>query len=385
MSKSRRRRLVRKRRGIALTLSVIAMVVIAALVTGIMMSVQTETKTSENSRKMNQAFAVADAAAGEVIALWQANGYNNMATGAVQTISGSAPNATGTYTGSITRVNSEFFFVDITGKDNASTAKQRIGIMVKLRRLTFDANAAVTTRGPGKIGGSTIIDGNDSRPWTSCPPAGPAKPGIRHPNTSQLNFVGGCNDMSCVSGSSPSVYQDASVNDNTFFSYGDFDWANLSGSANFVLPGGSSAITGVGPTTTGSPTICNVGNTMNWGEPLETGTPVVKCQSYFPTIFINGDAHISGGRGQGILMVNGDLEITGGFEYYGIVLVRGSLSSTGTGGHITGGVLAANIDLENETLLGNAVLTYSSCALSKVQNGGAAGAQMRSRGWTQIQ
>jgi type II secretory pathway pseudopilin PulG len=370
------------RPGIALTLSIIAMVVIAALVTGIMMSVQTETRTGEAQRKMNQAFAVADAAAGEVVALWQTAGYNNMTNGTSQNVSGSAPNGTGTYTGTVTRVNSELFFVDITGKDRVSAAKQRVGIMVKLRRLTFDANAAVTTRGPGKIGGSTEINGNDTNPWTSCPAAGPPKPGIRHPNTSQLNFIGGCSDESCVTGSSPEVYNDPTVNDNTFFSYGDFDWAQLSTMANHVLTGAT--WNGIGPTTTGSPVICNVGYNKNWGEPRESGSPVTQCQSYFPTIYFNGNTKINGGIGQGIIMVNGDLEITGGFEYYGIVLVRGSLKSTGTGGHVTGGILAANVDLEQEDILGNAVFTYSSCALSKVQNGGAAGAQMRSRGWVQL-
>jgi hypothetical protein len=373
------------RPGIALTLSIIAMVVIAAMVTGIMMSVQTETKTSENQRKMNQAFAVADASAGEVVGTWQAAGYNNMANGATRSLSGSAPNGTGTYTGSITRMNSELFFIDITGKDRASAAKQRVGIMVKLRRLTFDANAALTTKGPGKIGGSTIIDGNDTNPWSSCPAEGPDKPGIRHPNpTAQISFIGGCSGGSCVDGSSPAVMQDASVNDNTFFSYGDQDWAALSANANFTLPGGAGSITGVAPSVTGSPSVCNVGSTSNWGEPNESGSPVTQCQQYFPTIYIAGDAHISGGRGQGILMVNGDLELLGGFEFYGIVLVRGSLKSGGTGGHISGGVLAANIDLEVESILGNAVLSYSSCALSKVANGGAAGAQMRSRGWLQL-
>jgi hypothetical protein len=370
------------RPGIALPLSIIAMVVITALVTGIIMSVQTETRTSENQRKMNQAFAVADAAAGEVIALWQANGYNNLATGASQAVSGSAPNGTGTFTGSVTRMNTELFLVDITGKDRVSSAKQRVGIMVKLRRLTFDANAALTTRGPGKIGGSAQIDGTDNNPWSDCPPEGPDKPGIRHPNTAQLNFIGGCSGSSCVDGSSPAVYDDDSVDDNTFFSYGDFDWAQLATMANFVL--GPGTYNGIGPTTTGSPAICNVGDTENWGEPKESGSPVTQCRSYFPTIYFSGNAKINGGRGQGILMVNGDLDITGGFEFFGIVLVRGSLKSTGTGGHVTGGILAANVDLEQEDILGNAVLAYSSCALSKVQNGGAAGAQMRSRGWVQI-
>lgn len=368
----------RNRRGIALVVSVVAVVVIAALITGVMAISTLEQRTGENARRQNQAFAVADAAAGEIISSWDAATYNNMATGASINVSGTAPNGTGTYTGSITRVNPQMFLLDVTGRDSKSSARQRIGMLAKLKVLQFEVGAAVTTQGSGQIGGSAGISGIDVNPWTSCPAPGPAEAGIRHPNPSQLTFQGGCSGASCVSGSPP-VEGDASVNNNTFFNYGDSDWAELSNGANIVLPGAT--YSGMTPSVLGG--VCNKTTSLNWGEPR--AVPLVpQCVTYYPIIYINGDLHVTGGIGQGILLVNGDLEMQGGFEFTGIAVVRGRLKSTGTGGHIRGAVLAANVDLDNTQVLGNATISFSSCAINRVQNNSMLAAQFRSRGWMQV-
>jgi hypothetical protein len=373
MSKSR----TQNRRGIALVLSLIAIAVVGALITALWSSTAIEVRSDENTRRLNQSMAAAEAAAGEVIGTWNSGVWNMMSVGEVTPISGNSPAGTGVWTGSVRRVNNEFFLLDLTAKDRNSSARQRVGLLVKLRELTFDINAALTTRGNGKIGGSTQIHGEDTRPWNDCPPAGAGVAGVRHPNPSQINYVGGCNGASCITGN-PNVQTDATVNDNTFFSYGDADWAALQSSATLVIAGGSGSITQIQPSATSG--VCNRADLKNWGEP--TRPPLVpSCTTYYPIIYINGDAHITGDRGEGILMVNGDLELIGGFVFDGIAVVRGSLKSAGTGGHITGGVLAANIDLELESILGNAVLDYSSCAVSRAKNASAPGAQLRSRGW----
>ena len=74
------------------------------------------------------------------------------------------------------------------------------------------------------------------------------------------------------------------------------------------------------------------------------------CQSYFPIIYRNGNLKVQDGRGQGVLLVEGDLEVRGNFEFTGLVIVRGELSTNGTGNKITGGVLAKNADLGDSRL-----------------------------------
>jgi hypothetical protein len=82
--------------------------------------------------------------------------------------------------------------------------------------------------------------------------------------------------------------------------------------------------------------------------------------------------------------VNGDLNVSGGFRFFGPVIVRGNLKTTGTGGHFNGGVMAANVDLEQNTVLGNAVVRFSSCAVVKALSGSSPPMVARERSWVDL-
>ena len=101
----------------------------------------------------------------------------------------------------------------------------------------------------------------------------------------------------------------------------------------------------------------------NWGDPLN---PTAPCGDYFPIIHVTGNARIqSGGTGQGILLVDGNLDLRGSFVFYGVVIVQGIFLTQGTGNHVSGGVLAGNADLDNETLTGSSEIQNSTCAVSR--------------------
>jgi len=111
--------------------------------------------------------------------------------------------------------------------------------------------------------------------------------------------------------------------------------------------------------------VCNSGITDNWGTPLK---PDGVCGTYFPIIYAEGDLEIAANEmGQGVLLVEGDLDISGTHIFYGPVIIRGTLwaSGGGTGGHFYGGVVAANVVLESSRITGNAVIEYSSCAVTR--------------------
>jgi hypothetical protein len=101
-------------------------------------------------------------------------------------------------------------------------------------------------------------------------------------------------------------------------------------------------------------------------------------------MYAPGDLHVTGGYGQGILLVEGNFHVTGGFQFYGPVIVRGDLDTQGTGGHFNGGVMAANVNLAQNVVLGNAVITYSSCILQKVLQSSAVPTLMANRPWAEL-
>jgi hypothetical protein len=108
---------------------------------------------------------------------------------------------------------------------------------------------------------------------------------------------------------------------------------------------------------------CNTSNPYNWGHPYDPGSV---CGNHFPVIHALGDVRIqSGDFGQGILLVEGDLQLNGGYTFYGPVVVRGTVSTAGTGGHFFGGLIAANVELSTTTVLGDALVQFSSCAVTR--------------------
>ena len=122
----------------------------------------------------------------------------------------------------------------------------------------------------------------------------------------------------------------------------------------------------------------------NWGEPNHT-SPAGACDTYFPIIHVLGDLKVTTGRGQGILLVDGDFTVAGNFAFDGAVIARGGLKMTGTGNKITGAVMAASVSVDdNVSLAGNTSLLYSSCALQAALQSSAYPAQAMRRGWVDL-
>ena len=95
------------------------------------------------------------------------------------------------------------------------------------------------------------------------------------------------------------------------------------------------------------------------------------CADYFPIIYINGDLKVqANSRGQGVLLVNGNMEMAGGFEFNGIVIVRDDIKSTGNGNKISGSAFAGNTyTTDNTSVTGNSEIQYSRCAIERAGEG----------------
>ncbi len=142
-------------------------------------------------------------------------------------------------------------------------------------------------------------------------------------------------------------------------------WLDELGSmADLRLPG-AAELSGPGPTVDGNGRCDRTRE--NWGAPERPGHA---CSSYFPIVHVAGDLGIAGpGTGQGILVVDGDLEVGAGFRFYGIVLVRGRVRWAGREGGIHGGVLILSADRGAVEVGPGVRLGYSGCAVARAEEG----------------
>jgi hypothetical protein len=335
-------------RGLALAASVFALAIIGALVAAAFFAARQELRIGLNSRASLRALAAAEAGLNATIADMSGGMPDPMAVGDSVPFSGSlGSGAGGAYSGTVLRLNGELFLIQAIGSDPTGWARRRLAVLVRLQAAERPIMAALTTAGPVQVRGSARLDGIDMDPpgW-ECP--------ARVPDTV------------------PDVAPTGE----------DLDWDALVAMAAKTYPAGEVGLLGtLAPV--GTATICDAASADNWGEPRRPAA-VAGCAGYYPIIYSAGNLRISGGVGQGLLLVAGDLEISGGAEFYGPVVVRGTLRMIGTGGHLVGGVEAGAADLASGGAASSTGITYSSCAVSRVLRQNPGLRRIRERSWAEL-
>lgn len=376
------------RQGFALAVALFALVVIGALIAGVFFASTQEYRVGRNTLTQQRAFAAAEFGLNNAIAGWTGARYAPLAVGAVDS---STLNVTGGQARvKVTRLNAMSYWVmseGVAGSGAMSESRRRTSAVVRLQIPEMNFLGALTLRGRARIGGSSTINGNDQNPagWTDCPPAGDARPGLVVDSSSSISYSGSAYR---IDGDPPVSIDRAARDTNTYFSYGESDWNDLVSSASLRLgsSGSTATFSRIAPDSVLLPTKrCRTELTSNWGSVRRTRPVPGICEGYYPIIHARGSLKITGGSGQGVLLVEEDLEVSGGFEFYGPVIVRGTLKTTGTGGHFNGGVMAANVDLDDiSTVLGDAVVNYSQCAITSALVGTATPRLVAQRGWAEL-
>ena len=269
----------------------------------------------------------------------------------------------------VTKLSGRLFFLDATAevtKGGAlwAGATRRVGLVTRITSADMEPPAALTTQGSLTIGGASMVNGIDSVPgaWGSmCDSAALGDmPGIMIDDTTNIKTNGNSWEID----GTPPFEEDTTLTVDDLLTFGDFEWDDLIALAEIIYPT-SVTITNTQADSTflAGSWRCDTSGTDNWGDPLN---PLAVCGSFFPIIYAAHDLKInSGGYGQGILLIENDLAVQGGFTFYGPVIVKGELSTAGSGGHFNGGVIAANVDLGTSTVIGNALVSYSSCAVER--------------------
>jgi len=386
-------------RGMALAAAIFALVVIGALVAGAFYASTLEQRTGRNSMYAAEAAQAAETGPLAVMANWDQYNLNNMGNGS--TLSLGTTYMTGRtdmkYTVSATRLNDQLFLLTSLGSrvdpSGAELARNTVATLARLSFLSATAKAAVTVTKPVKFNGNSFsVIGNDSLPkgWDkdslgnadpNCT-KGDDQAGVR----SQSTTGAATQDADNLFGNPPTVANDPTVTSDFFNVFGDVTFDELKKNADIIIP----ETTPIMPTPTlqaAAPNRCDTSDRMNWGEPERTAGYIKACSTYFPIIYASGSQlkMAAGARGEGLLLIEGDLEIVGGFEFYGLIVAKGGIKINGNGNKVTGALLASDIDLgDQNSISGNTTLQYSSCALTKAIQGSAFAEPLAYRSWVQL-
>lgn len=375
-----------RREGFALVMALGALVVIGTLVAGTSYLVIQETRLGRNQLAQARAFAAAEYGLNMIQADWDKTPNLLMPNGATfDTLYSMADE--GTARVRYTRLNTETFWITSEGRVGgedaglgpASTSVKRVNAILRLRIPTVRANGAITTSGQIKVQGSAQITGNNTHPpgWTGCDATAVNKAGIVAPPGVLVDIQ----KPNAVAGD-PQVMRDSLVADSsTYIRYGDETWTSLVAQANITITTGVSAAS-IEPTAVNGTCQRTV---SNWGEPSRGVGSVPACYNYFPIVYSTGDLDVSSGRGQGILLVNGDLRINGNFTWTGLIVVRDDFDKSNGNAYVFGAVMARDATVvDHSTVNGNTTYSYSECAVSRALTGSAQVVQARQRAWAEI-
>lgn len=393
------------RRGIALMVALLATVIVGALVATAFFASTQEHRLGRNTLVAQRAFSIAEYGLNSEIGNFSRERYlwgsaNYMQPGAVDdkpvyVAQGDTARV------KITRLSENTFWLVASGRASMGDARlksvQRTSALVRIAYPSVNVRGGFTTAGKVRINGSGKIYGNDlmdtGRPefkaldaWATCDSiASQNLAGVVVPDTA---YVDG--KVGNITGS-PAVQRDAIAADtNTYVKYGSETWKSLQSNADLKFP------PLVLPTTPKEPTLtpsgkCDYANPGNWGEPWRpvSSSYVAPCADYFPIVFHEGNLHLSGGRGQGVLLVNGDLVMDGGFEWYGLVIISGEVRKSNGNASVFGAMMAKSagtdgFGADGSDVTGSQSIFFNRCAVESALRGSAILTRAPQRSWAQF-
>jgi hypothetical protein len=270
--------------------------------------------------------------------------------------------AGGDWSALVRRLTPEVVLLEVTPRPPVGPASREaagvpLGWLLGPQPDSVSPVAAVSVGGSVSLGDGVVISGADEAPpgLDSCPPPDSAIAGIAAPSV----LVSG---TARLQGSPPSLLQAPA-------DLGALE--RFSERATLVLPGG---IYTTSPATVG--TSCDLRRSTNWGDPGGAASP---CSGYLPLIRVDGDLTLGGGIGQGILLVNGDLRITGPFTFHGMMIVKGGVDITAPTD--VRGILAAAELRSGAGPVTQLKVHYSKCIIAKDLDSSAPLSPLSSRAW----
>lgn len=347
--------------GVAFLLAIVALSVMGLLATAGFYTVRQEWLMGTATQHTAEAQYRAEDGIAQVLAQWQGDRFGTLPVGGWTVVTDSS--ATGRLDVRVSRRGPTQFFLESHARVGSSPGgpAQSVGVMTRLQETLFEFPGALIAEGPIGISGTAEVHGEDAFPtgWAGlCSPLDVPRAGVVQVEDTTL-VVSGAGQLTGF----PPKLEDTPLAQQATHLFGDLDWNALSALADKALTPGR--LGSIAPASSGGS--CRTQGADNWGDPL---APTGPCGSYFPIVLIPGDAQLDGGgRGQGILLVDGSLTISQPFLFTGIIIVRGTLHTSTSGVRLYGSTRAERMELTSTSPSQPTVLQRSTCAVHRaVQN-----------------
>ena len=350
-------------RGVALPLTLIVLTVLMLLTGMGLMLARLESRSADQSLAAMQATAAAESGFELAASQWPIEAWDTLPPG-VTVASGVGAYGRQLHVDSITPLGGPVYLQTAVGEvhdaGGGQLARSSLGRWMRADPPRFPDRAAIMAHGVLELGGGMSVDGGDHvpAPWgTVCPPPGPAAAAVMD-SVGPPVFSVGCLGGTCLTGN-PALVVDSTASDSLLSSFGAWDFTALRAAAGQQLAGVISAPGPVLDSVTGR---CDPAFPANLGEPLDPTSP---CFRFFPIASVAPGSRIERGRGQGVLLADGDLELADGFDFYGVIVVAGRLTMVGPGTRITGLVLLRHSPSDTARLTGPGEVALSRCAITR--------------------
>ena len=337
----------------ALPTVLLALVVIGALMAGAFFSSTREYQAGRSAIDQRRALLAAEDGLALMIGAWDTLvGDAGWAAHRIERVSSRQEQAALSIRTAVQPLSPLAYWVtaeSIVGEGLSTESVRRVGAVVRFDPppLHLPAALSVNSLADADDGGADLhLDGSDNAPvgWTDC-----------------TGLSGSVADLATGSaGDAPGIADERLADTAAVAAELDEVWRTLLAKPGISLSGGTVVGTPespLGPREVNG--VCDRSNPLNWGDPDRS----TSCARYFPVILATGDLHVAGGVGQGVLLVEGDLTLSGGTRFVGLVIVRGSLRTLSPGPHVIGGVRVAGETGASTTLSGGGRFEYSRCAL----------------------
>jgi hypothetical protein len=309
-----------------------------------------------------QAVLLAEGSVSRQVGQWDPLLAETLTVGGQAPLPGSLSSSGMSVADSLERLGDGLYLVGSTveHRSGAGTilARERTGQLVVRTAPTLREDASIVGGGIVSVQPTAVVDGADVgvAGWGGlCPPLAAPGAGVILGPAGRLDPAS-CAGPPCLSGL-PLVGLDSTLAPGWLQWLGAVPLDSLIAHADQRLSG---RIVGAGPTRRANGS-CDLAAPANLGDPVG---PAQACGSYFPISVAAPGTELQDGVGQGLLIGQGSLVLSGTFQFTGEVVVRGSLTLRDQV-RVVGSVAVT----DSVTLGGGSLVQRSTCAVRRAGRG----------------